>query len=48
MNSQCCRKNDNKINTRKMKANATVRHQGISLTDGFITNISTVTIIPVL
>jgi len=26
-----------------MKANATVRHQGISLTDAFITNISTVT-----
>jgi len=30
------------------KANATVRHQGISVTDAFITNISTVTIIPVL
>ena len=38
-------KNDNKIqikNTINIKANATVRHQGISLTDAFITNISTV------
>jgi len=39
-------KNDNKIkrNTIHIKANATVRQQGISLTDAFITNISTVTV----
>ena len=40
-------KNENKIwNTIDIKANATVihhSHQGISLTDAFITNISTVT-----
>jgi len=31
-----------------IKANATVRHQGISLTDAFITNLSTLIIISVL
>jgi len=42
MNSQL--QNDNKIQIRKtidIKANATVRPQGISLIDAFITNIST-------
>ena len=41
MNSQL--QNDNKIQIRKtidIKANATVRPQGISLIDAFITNIS--------
>ena len=31
-------------NSLNIKANETVRHQGISLTDAFITNISTVTV----